>query len=55
VLRQLLLEAVQTVEDGGDPPGIDAGTQRTIRAFDDFAPVGVTWRDHFRDSLLAKW
>jgi phthalate 4,5-dioxygenase len=55
VLRQLLLEVVQTVEDGGDPPGIDAGVHRAIRAFDDFVPVGVTWRDHFRDSLLAKW
>jgi phthalate 4,5-dioxygenase len=55
VLRQLLLEAVQIVEDGGDPPGIDSDGYRMMRAFDDFVPPGVPWREHFRESLLAKW
>ncbi|HXF33442.1 MAG TPA: hypothetical protein VN603_02630, partial [Candidatus Acidoferrales bacterium] len=55
VLRQLLLEAVQTVEDGGDPPGIDPASYRGMRAFDDYVPPGAEWRTHFREALQAKW
>jgi phenylpropionate dioxygenase-like ring-hydroxylating dioxygenase large terminal subunit len=54
-LRQLLLEAVRTVEVGGDPPGIDPESYRTMRAYDDYVPRDADWREHFREALVAKW
>ena len=55
VLRQILLEAVQSVEDGNEPPGLHPDTHRHIRAFDDYVPPGVDWRDYFTERLVAKW
>ena len=34
LLRQLLLEAVKTVQAGGAPRGVDPETYRTVRALD---------------------
>ena len=44
VTRRLLLQAVKTVEDGGDPPGADTSYYRA-RAVERILPKGVEWRD----------
>jgi phenylpropionate dioxygenase-like ring-hydroxylating dioxygenase large terminal subunit len=55
LLRQMLLEAVQTVADGGEAPGRDPASYRNMRAYDDYVPKGASWREHFREALQAKW
>ena len=42
--RHLLLQAVKTVEQGGDPPGVGSSYYR-IRAIEDILPEGVPWRE----------
>ncbi|HEX9867801.1 MAG TPA: hypothetical protein VGC99_04280, partial [Candidatus Tectomicrobia bacterium] len=44
VTRRLLLQAVKTVEDGGDPPGVDTSYYQA-RAVERILPKGVEWRD----------
>jgi phthalate 4,5-dioxygenase len=55
VLRQLLLEAVDEVEAGRVPRGLDAEQIRTLRPFDDFIPKGADWREVFAKDLIARW
>ncbi|MCE2465901.1 MAG: Rieske 2Fe-2S domain-containing protein [Dehalococcoidia bacterium] len=43
-LRRLLLEAVRTVSDGGDPPGARSAYYK-LRALDRIMPKGASWRD----------
>lgn len=43
-LRKLLLEAVRTVSDGGDPPGARSAHYK-LRALDRIMPKGASWRD----------
>ncbi len=45
VLRQVLAEAVDAVERGADPPGLDPATYRSMRAFDVLVPAGKTWEE----------
>jgi phthalate 4,5-dioxygenase len=44
VTRRLLLQAVKTVEDGGDPPGVDTSYYQA-RAVERILPKGVQWRE----------
>ena len=44
VARRLLLQAVKTVEEGGDPPGADTSYYQA-RAVEQILPRGVAWRD----------
>jgi phthalate 4,5-dioxygenase len=44
VTRRLLLQAVKTVEDGGDPPGVGT-SYYPARAVERILPKGVAWRD----------
>lgn len=44
VTRRLLLQAVKTVEDGGDPPGVDTSYYQA-RAVERILPNGVEWRE----------
>ena len=48
--RHLLLQAVKTVEQGGDPPGVASSYYR-IRAIEDILPEGVHWRDALWDAI----
>ena len=54
-MRRLLLEAVDAVERGEKPRGLDPSTYRDVRAYDDFVPNGKDWREVFADHLRAKW
>ena len=44
IARQLLLQAVKTVQDGGTPPGLDE-SYYTVRAMHDIVPQDVDWRE----------
>jgi hypothetical protein len=53
--RQLLLDAVDRVERGELPRGIDPSTYRGVRPYDDYVPTGGNWREQFAPELIAKW
>ena len=44
VARQMLLQAIETVNDGGSPPGV-GDSYYTIRAMQDTVPHDSDWRD----------
>ncbi len=44
IARQLLLQAVRTVQDGGAPPGVDE-SYYTVQAMHDLVPQEVEWRE----------
>jgi phthalate 4,5-dioxygenase oxygenase subunit len=48
--RQLLLSAVKTVADGGNPPGAD-DTYYDLRAIERVLPEGAWWADALRDEM----
>jgi phenylpropionate dioxygenase-like ring-hydroxylating dioxygenase large terminal subunit len=52
-MRRILLDAIETVAGGGDPPGVDPRSYRDIRAADALLPKGVPWQEAGRDLLLA--
>jgi len=54
-LRRLLLEAVEVVEKGGSPRGLDPAAYRAARPFDRIVPPGEDWRQSFAKELVAKW
>jgi hypothetical protein len=54
-LRQLLLEAVDVVERGGAPRGVDPAAYRNVRPYDNFLGRDKDWRDAFASELVAKW
>jgi hypothetical protein len=43
-MRRLLLQAVKTVQSGGDPPAAD-DSYYSLRALERILPEGVDWRD----------
>lgn len=53
--RQLLLEATDAVESGGDPLGIDPAHYRTARATDHVVPSTADWHEYLREELLARF
>jgi phenylpropionate dioxygenase-like ring-hydroxylating dioxygenase large terminal subunit len=54
-MRRLLLEAITTVENGGEPRGLRPETYRSVRPHDNMVPLGTDWREQFREELIAKW
>jgi hypothetical protein len=54
-MRRLLLEAIDVVEKGGDPRGLDPKTTRGVRAHDNMVPKDKDWREMFEMELVAKW
>ncbi len=44
VMRQLLLQAVRTVREGGDPPGT-GDSYNALRAWETIVPRGTAWRE----------
>jgi len=54
VTRRLLMQAVKTVEDGGDPPGADTSYYRA-RAVERNSPKGVEWRDALLSEMYPGW
>lgn len=55
VLRQLLLEAIDDVEAGKSPRGIDPESYRLVRPYDDFIAKGADWREAFAEGLVVRW
>jgi phenylpropionate dioxygenase-like ring-hydroxylating dioxygenase large terminal subunit len=54
-MRRLLLEAIDVVEKGGEPRGVNPKTYRHVRPHDNMVPQGADWRTQFKEELLAKW
>ena len=52
--RQLLLEAIDDVEAGRKPRGVEPESYRTARPYDDYLPHGKDWRVAFAPELVAK-
>jgi phthalate 4,5-dioxygenase oxygenase subunit len=55
VMRQLLLEAVDAVERGGTPRGIDPSTYRSVRSFDRNIPRESSWQTTIASEALARY
>ena len=55
VCRQLLLEAVQAVEEGKPPRAVDPSTYERVRPYDAVVPPGKTWETEFAPELIAKF
>jgi phthalate 4,5-dioxygenase len=54
-LRQLVLEAVDVVEKGGDPRAVHPASYRNVRPYDDFIPTDADWRKEFVEGLTPRW
>ena len=54
-MRRLMLEAIETVQRGERPRGLDPETHRTVRAHDNFIKEGEDWRQVFGSEIVAKW
>jgi len=54
-MRRLLMQAIDTVAEGGTPPGVDPASHGRIRPHDGYVPAGREWRQHFEQELIAKW
>jgi hypothetical protein len=52
VARRLLLQAVKTVQEGGDPLGADTSYYQA-RAIEQVLPKGVAWRDALLPAMYA--
>lgn len=55
MLRRLLLEGIDAVEQGQQPRGVNPEHSRHIRAYDDVVPNGKSWREAFGANLKARW
>jgi phthalate 4,5-dioxygenase oxygenase subunit len=55
VTRQLLLEAIEDVQAGRTPRGVDPQTTRGARATDMLVPKDIDWRESLKEELVAKY
>jgi hypothetical protein len=53
-MRRLMLEAINRVERGDDPPGNQPADHRGVRAFDDIVPPATTTPQMVANTV-AKW
>ena len=53
--RELLAEAVEWVEAGKAPRGVDPASHRDPRPGDKFLPAGDSWREAVEDTIHATW
>lgn len=54
VFRQILMDAISTVQEGGDPPGIDPRSYRDLRASDMVLSKSERWQDVAPRELAAR-
>jgi phthalate 4,5-dioxygenase len=54
-LRQVLVEALDTLERGGQMPAIDPATYRNVRSFDRVIANGAEWRSATKDDVVARF
>jgi hypothetical protein len=55
VLRQVLMEALDTLERGGTPHAVDPATYRNVRSFDRTIANGADWRAETRADIATKY
>ena len=55
VMRKLMLEAIDEVEAGRAPRGVDANAYRSVRALDHIVPGNVDWRTALATEMSAKF
>ena len=53
--RQLLLEALDDVEENIQPRGAEPEAARDVRGADVIVPRGVPWRDAMKADFSAVW
>ncbi len=53
--RRLLLDATHAVESGGQLPGRDPASYRSVRPHDGYVPAGQDWRVALEKDLQSKW
>jgi hypothetical protein len=51
--RRLLLQAVKTVEAGGDPPGVRPSYFH-VRAIEEIVPADVHWSERMREKIFPR-
>jgi hypothetical protein len=51
--RNVLLKAIKTVEEGGDPPGV-APTYYKLRAYETVLPQGEAWYPAMKGALMGE-
>jgi hypothetical protein len=54
-LRQVLVEALDTLERGGQLPAVDPATYRNVRSFDRVIANGAEWRSETKDDIVARF
>jgi phthalate 4,5-dioxygenase oxygenase subunit len=50
--RRILLQAIKTVQEGGDPPGVNPSYYK-IRAIERLLPVGADWRKELQAEIVG--
>ncbi|MDQ3529074.1 MAG: Rieske 2Fe-2S domain-containing protein [Actinomycetota bacterium] len=55
VARRMLLEAVDRVAEGLQPPGVDPDSYRDVRAAEALIKNDERWQDAMSDLLVAEW
>ena len=53
--RQILLDAIEAVQRGDEPPGVDPSAYRDLRASDMVLEKHVSWREVADRELAARW
>ena len=53
-MRQIMLEAARSLQDGVEPPGVDPNSYRHVRSADVLLPKGSTWQDAAQEALVAR-
>jgi hypothetical protein len=53
--RRLLLQAIQDVQDGGDPLGAMTTSSHHVRAGEMLMPAEANWQEMMRGEVVAKW
>ena len=53
-MRQMLLDAIKTVEAGGDPPGLEPASYRHVKASDALLPREARWQEAAEELLVAR-
>jgi hypothetical protein len=55
MLRKLLLQAIDDVERGVTPQGVDPKAGSLVRPIDHFVPVGTDWQEALKVQMLARY
>jgi hypothetical protein len=54
-MRRLILEAINSNENGENIRALDPASYRGIRAYDRVIPADKEWKEAMKDDLVAIW